>query len=367
MSKKMNDKSNHIMKIIVVILVIVGLLSALMNVLTRNLEDETEKSEDGYGAGEYYVPKDETTVANVCLSGIVNYPSVTGESINHVEKFEEFTTLLKNYDLALYTLKPLVGSNVSESFVDATLSNGFNVVGLATNTSNDYGIDGITKSMNYWNTKKICTSGLNLSVEEQNEIRKTQVNDITISYLSFTEGLDEPFNENEAYSVNVYSNNSLELVKKAASESDVVIVSMYWNEALTNAVTDHQKQIATDLAKAGASIVVGTSEQVIQPVQWIDKTLVYYSLGSLLTEDPSVTNVIGAIGGVTITKTELINGNTTIELTNPKVGLVEQQEVSNGYGTKIIHEDDETKKDQIDQYRTIIQSLDDSIRFGGME
>lgn len=85
------------------------------------------------------------------------------------------------------------------------------------------------------------------------------------------------------------SKKDTEKVEKAASDSDMVIVSMNWSEDTT---PDERRNIARDLALAGADVIVGDGH-ALGSVEWIDTgdstpTLAAYSLGNLLTtsDDP---------------------------------------------------------------------------------
>ena len=64
---------------------------------------------------------------------------------------------------------------------------------------------------------------------------------------------------------------------------DVLIVAMHWGVEYTHEPTEYEKDMATYLASLGVNIIVGTHPHVIQPVTWIDDTLVIYSLGNLIS------------------------------------------------------------------------------------
>jgi poly-gamma-glutamate synthesis protein (capsule biosynthesis protein) len=60
---------------------------------------------------------------------------------------------------------------------------------------------------------------------------------------------------------------------------DVLIVSVHWGRNYAP-VTEQQKENARFLASLDVDIVVGHHSHDVQPVQWIDNTLVLYSLGN---------------------------------------------------------------------------------------
>ena len=123
------------------------------------------------------------------------------------------------------------------------------------------------------------------------------------------------------------------------------------------------------LADAGASVIIGNAPDAIQPVAWIDDTLIFYSMGSFISDDGDQMNRIGAVGAVTITET--ISGDSRrIELTNPRVDFVASVPCDNGYMVKMLNdcaENIEGKDDIYSRYSSVIQRMDDSIRIGGLQ
>jgi poly-gamma-glutamate synthesis protein (capsule biosynthesis protein) len=75
-------------------------------------------------------------------------------------------------------------------------------------------------------------------------------------------------------------------VAAAATEADLVIVSVHWGGEYQTAPSPRQRSIAQALARAGADLIIGHGPHVLQRVEWIGKTLVAYSLGNLLFDQP---------------------------------------------------------------------------------
>jgi poly-gamma-glutamate synthesis protein (capsule biosynthesis protein) len=61
-----------------------------------------------------------------------------------------------------------------------------------------------------------------------------------------------------------------------------VIVSIHWGGEYQAEPSARQRVVAQALARAGASVIVGHGPHVVQPIAWVDDTLVAYSLGNLL-------------------------------------------------------------------------------------
>lgn len=85
-----------------------------------------------------------------------------------------------------------------------------------------------------------------------------------------------------------------ETIRQAAVSADVVVVGMHWG-AEYNVTTPRQRRLARDLAAAGATLIVGSGPHVLQGHEFIGKTLVLYSLGNLLLDQPYPSARIGAV------------------------------------------------------------------------
>lgn len=75
-------------------------------------------------------------------------------------------------------------------------------------------------------------------------------------------------------------------VREAANAGAAVIVSIHWGGEYQAAPGPRQRAVARGLAAAGATVIVGHGPHVLQPVEWADGTLVAYSLGNFLFDQP---------------------------------------------------------------------------------
>jgi poly-gamma-glutamate synthesis protein (capsule biosynthesis protein) len=72
----------------------------------------------------------------------------------------------------------------------------------------------------------------------------------------------------------------------AAAKRANVVVSIHWGGEYQAAPGPRQRAVARALADAGAKIIVGHGPHVLQRVEWIEETLVAYSLGNFLFDQP---------------------------------------------------------------------------------
>ena len=90
--------------------------------------------------------------------------------------------------------------------------------------------------------------------------------------------------------------------------------------------TERQQDTAKFLASLGVDIIIGTHPHVIQPVEWINNTLVFYSLGNFISAQTSssCSNLkcnVGLMSSLTINKT-IENGISSIKIDNIQNDLI---------------------------------------------
>lgn len=256
------------------------------------------------------------------------------------------------YDIAYYNQETILGGtsiglsdyptfNSPQEVGDAMLDAGFNLVSLATNHTADRGKKGILLSREYWNKQEnVQAVGSYSSAEEKQAIESKvlEKNGITYAMLNYTYGTNGMPVENE-YLVNVWPTNNKakyesykEKVKNdilnIRDKVDVLIVAMHWGVEYTHIPTEYEEDMAKYLSDNGVDIIIGTHPHVIQPVKWINNTLVFYSLGNFISaqyqNQSTCTNykcMVGLMSSLEITKT-VYQGETTIKIDNIENELI---------------------------------------------
>ncbi len=78
----------------------------------------------------------------------------------------------------------------------------------------------------------------------------------------------------------------------------MVVVGVHWGTEY-GPVTARQRQLARTLASAGTDLIVGSGPHVLQGHERLDQTLVLYSPGNLLLDQPYPDTRVGAVVRVT--------------------------------------------------------------------
>lgn len=73
--------------------------------------------------------------------------------------------------------------------------------------------------------------------------------------------------------------------RRATGPGGLVIVAPHWGEEYRG-VSARQREAARRLASAGADLIVGSGPHVVQESERLGRTLVFYSLGNLLFDQP---------------------------------------------------------------------------------
>ncbi len=274
-------------------------------------------------------------VGDALIHEAVYADAKTSNGYNFKPMLENIKPLISSYDLAYYNQETILGGlelglstyprfnspyEVGDAFVDA----GFNLVSLSTNHTLDRGEQAILNSRSYWDKQEnVLATGSYASMEERNTPVIKEVNGITytmLSYTTTTNGLKIP--EGKSYLLNYYDEETVkEDIERVRDKVDILLVSMHWGTEYNLGASKEQKEIASYLASLGVDVIIGTHPHVVEPIEFIDNTMVIYSLGNLISAQRGVERLTGGIATITFKK--VVDGDdTTITLEDPRVGLV---------------------------------------------
>lgn len=312
--------------------------------------------------------------------------------------------IVSNYDIGYFNQETILGGtelglsdyptfNSPYEVGDAMIDAGFNLVSLATNHTVDRGKKAVENSCAYWDSKSdVLTAGSHCSSEDRDEVKIAEVNNITYTMLNYTYGTNGmPVSDD--YLVNVwptdlnindpdrdtkyqeYKSQVKEDVERVRDKVDFLIVAMHWGVEYTHNPTEYEKDMANYLASLGVDVIIGTHPHVIQPVTWIDDTLVIYSLGNFISAQyqnkSTCTNYKCTVGLMTSFKIEkTVKGDdVAVEITN-----VENELIYNYYnqstwrGFKVIPFSNPDIADYLpnyesvyNTYKEVVQRLDSSM------
>ncbi len=369
--KKKKQIQIKLWKLVAFIAIIIAGIALLSNKNDKNVfEKISNKNNSNSGNGNQEaivvnVPEDQSTSVSLVMVGDnLIHSSVYkdaqrlagGKGYDFKPIIEYIKEKVQNYDLAYYNQETVLGGtelgvsdyptfNSPQEAGDAMLDAGFNIVSLATNHTMDRGEKAIKASNEYWKKHEddALAVGTYDSEDERNEIIIKEKNGIKYAMLSYTygtNGINVP--EGKEYLVNVwptdlslndpsrdtkyqeYKKQVEKDINSVRDKVDVLMVAMHWGVEYTHNPTEYQKDSAKFLADHDVDIVIGAHPHVIQPVTWIDDTLVIYSLGNFVSaqmQDQNYNKMVGLMTSVNITK-NVKDGKTDIKIDNVKNELI---------------------------------------------
>lgn len=356
MAKK-RKKSKLKIKVLAIIFIVIAILSivagSIFTFVSLNKSDEVEEElpivdekptieeNENYETSATFI-----AVGDALIHSAIYYDALSNGVYDFNYIFTEVKPIIEKYDLKYYNQETILGGtslglssyplfNSPQEVGDAFMNMGFNLVSLATNHTLDYGERGMLSSLEYWGKQEgVIAAGSYESEESRTTPRIMEVNGITytlLSYSTLTNGLRIPYGKE--YLFNLYDEEKVkEDIERVRDKVDVVMVAMHWGAEYTHTPVQEERQIANYLASLGVDIVIGTHPHVIQPIDFIDDTMVIYSLGNFVSGQIGIERLVGLMASVTIKKT-VTDGVTTITLEDPAAELVYTRKAGATYGS----------------------------------
>ena len=336
---------NIIIAVVILIIILIGAFIGINKIFNNKPSDNNKPntSQENNTKEQTYSLSMIMAGDNLIHSSIYKDASTGTNNYDFTPMYELIKPIVSKYDVAYYNQETILGGkelgvsdypafNSPQEVGDAMIDAGFNLVSLATNHTMDSGEDAVLKSREYWNSKDdVLAVGSYSSFDEKDEVNIVTKNNITYTMLNYTygtNGINVP--SGKEYLVNVwptdltindvnsdteyqnYKKQVKEDIEKVRDKVDVLIVAMHWGVEYTHEPTEYEKDMANYLAELGVDIVIGTHPHVIQPITWIDDTLVIYSLGNLISaqyQDDNYNKMVGLLTSLEINKT--VKGNET--------------------------------------------------------
>ena len=184
-------------------------------------------------------------------------------------------------------------STCQPQIVDALASAGYDTCSTASNHSLDRGYDGIVRTLDKLDARRIGHTGTFRTVEESRIPRIIDVHGVRVGHISWTYGLNGiPKPAGREWSVNVFNATAADISgiltearMARAAGADVVVASVHCCVEYTTDPTAPQLEVARRLLAAPEiDLVLGHHAHVVQPFERIGDKWVAYGLGNHLAE-----------------------------------------------------------------------------------
>lgn len=238
--------------------------------------------------------------------------------------FEQTSDMISEPDIALVNQEVIIGGeelgvsgypafNAPYAIGDALTDAGFDVILHATNHVLDKGAKGVNNCMSYWDSAHpdMTVLGIHDSAEDSDDIDIISVGGIDIAFLNYTYGTNGiPVPEGQSYLVDMLDESEvIRDLQMAEEQADFTVVCPHWGTEYRLEPDSNQLKWADIMASKGADLILGTHPHVIEPVEWVGETLVYYSLGNFVnwtsgTGAGTADRMVGGMALVTLTRDE---------------------------------------------------------------
>ncbi len=235
--------------------------------------------------------------------------------------FTEILSLLEGEmtgDLSLVTLENLTvpedkvsALNAPEAVMDMLRAAGVDAVALGFPKAYDKGYTGLVRTVEAAVARDLDVIGAYIDQEDADTLRLYTVNNVDVALLHYTSSVSSAGTKAIGQDGAYYALPEADIAQMTAdirrardAGADVVIVSLNWGKVSASKPTNAQKELAQQLADAGADVIVGAGSRVVQPVTWltakqgdgtIRHTLCAWNLGSLLNDSRKDGNVAGML------------------------------------------------------------------------
>ena len=273
-------------------------------------------------------PVPEKTTITIAAAGTVYAPKAIRETVEEngtadfTPVFTGIADVLSPADLAIVTLETTTAGgehgydnyNTPAQLLDALRACGVDLVSLATERALDKDYEGLSITMQEVVSRGLSYAGVMQDGEHTASIMR--IGGVQVAVLAYSYGLsDEGEKATGGDAQGMLATLQLDGVRSDIARArrdgaNVIVVLPHWGTKNKLETPDVIRQMAQELALAGADVILGTHPNVPQGIERIKttradgldyETIVCYSLGSLLTDARTSENTASMAASIAIT------------------------------------------------------------------
>jgi poly-gamma-glutamate synthesis protein (capsule biosynthesis protein) len=171
----------------------------------------------------------------------------------------------------------------------ALKASGFTVLSTANNHAYDQGVPGVVETLQRLRAEGLVPVGSGATRPEAEQVRIVESHGLRIAFLGFTDIFNINLNRraDEPWVCPLDPAAACAAVRAARARADAVVVSLHWGVEYSHQPTARQREVAGQLAGAGADLILGAHPHALQPVEFLERaghrTLVVYSMGNFVS------------------------------------------------------------------------------------
>lgn len=218
------------------------------------------------------------------------------KTYNFSHMFRNVSGFIDDADIIMGTMETgILEENYNDKrapieFAKAVKNSGVNLVSIAHNHSLDNGVNGLKETID--NLEELDFTVVGDKVETANAVVIQEVKNAKVAFLTYTCLLDNEAATSEAEKecVNMYSEEQVKSDVKYAKENEAeyICVMIHWGDAISENITDEQRNIADFLVENDVDLILGAHPSVIQPMEIRknkdgENVFIAYSIGTYVS------------------------------------------------------------------------------------
>lgn len=175
---------------------------------------------------------------------------------------------------------------VPNQLADAVRSSGYDTCSLASNHAVDWGLTGVTGTIEALDRLGVAHSGMARSPEERERLNLLQVRGATVAHLSYSRISNMALPAGQPHLTNLISEQAIkeEAQRARRAGADFIILSLHWGWEFRSLPNPYQADLGPRLLSSpDIDLILGHHAHVVQPVAELDGEYLAYGLGNFLS------------------------------------------------------------------------------------
>ena len=222
--------------------------------------------------------------------------NVNTKSYNFSHMFNKISGFIDDADIIMGTMETgIIEGEYNDKkapieFAKAVRNSGVNLVSISHNHSLDNGVNGLKETKD--NLESLDYTVVGDKLENSNAVVLKEVKGTKIAFLTYTCFLDNEsqITEEEKNCVNMYSEEQVKSDVEYAKENEAeyICVMIHWGDAISENITDEQRNIADFLVDNDVDLILGAHPSVIHPMEIRknkdgENVFIAYSIGTYVS------------------------------------------------------------------------------------